>query len=144
LLALLSCYVDSLFVVFCSSTSLFFFFSSRRRHTRFSRDWSSDVCSSDLFARAKCRRRPSFSGLEAQLCSPYISRTGHSMARQRSLGSGEATSDGPEARTLGSYFHCQRPRSLMRMPCSHTWLASSELSSGSCSRRRATASAMEA
>src|SRR5215475_11331762 len=26
----------------------FLFFSSRRRHTRFSRDWSSDVCSSDL------------------------------------------------------------------------------------------------
>ena len=31
------------FYVFC-----FFFFSSRRRHTRCSRDWSSDVCSSDL------------------------------------------------------------------------------------------------
>src|SRR5690606_39630737 len=34
-----------------------FFFSSRRRHTRFSRDWSSDMCSSDLarFARLeKC------------------------------------------------------------------------------------------
>src|SRR5690606_36796717 len=30
-------------VLFCV-----FFFSSRRRHTRFSRDWSSDVCSSDL------------------------------------------------------------------------------------------------
>src|SRR5256884_2262835 len=29
-------------------TSYFFFFSSRRRHTRCSRDWSSDVCSSDL------------------------------------------------------------------------------------------------
>src|SRR3989449_5987587 len=28
----------------------FFFFSSRRRHTRCSRDWSSDVCSSDLTA----------------------------------------------------------------------------------------------
>src|SRR5690606_39312050 len=28
-----------------------FFFSSRRRHTRFSRDWSSDVCSSDLHRR---------------------------------------------------------------------------------------------
>src|SRR5256886_4063847 len=26
-----------------------FFFSSRRRHTRFDCDWSSDVCSSDLF-----------------------------------------------------------------------------------------------
>src|SRR5690606_40238893 len=31
-----------------SSSLRFFFFSSRRRHTRFSRDWSSDVCSSDL------------------------------------------------------------------------------------------------
>src|SRR5438874_9832995 len=27
----------------------FFFFSSRRRHTRSLRDWSSDVCSSDLY-----------------------------------------------------------------------------------------------
>src|SRR5207247_4908946 len=26
----------------------YFFFSSRRRHTRSTRDWSSDVCSSDL------------------------------------------------------------------------------------------------
>src|SRR5690606_18972468 len=32
------------------STMTSFFFSSRRRHTRFSRDWSSDVCSSDLAA----------------------------------------------------------------------------------------------
>src|SRR5207249_5220403 len=29
---------------------LSFFFSSRRRHTRSKRDWSSDVCSSDLEA----------------------------------------------------------------------------------------------
>src|SRR5690606_39156053 len=29
-------------------------FSSRRRHTRFSRDWSSDVCSSDLKLRSLC------------------------------------------------------------------------------------------
>src|SRR5688572_15450154 len=28
---------------------MYFFFSSRRRHTRFDCDWSSDVCSSDLF-----------------------------------------------------------------------------------------------
>src|SRR5688572_2061775 len=32
------------------SVFFFFFFSSRRRHTRFDCDWSSDVCSSDLFA----------------------------------------------------------------------------------------------
>src|SRR2546429_4705921 len=30
-----------------------FFFSSRRRHTRCSRDWSSDVCSSDLSAKLR-------------------------------------------------------------------------------------------
>src|SRR3712207_7740804 len=30
------------------SCDVFFFFSSRRRHTRYWRDWSSDVCSSDL------------------------------------------------------------------------------------------------
>src|SRR5260370_25324556 len=30
-------------------SSFFFFFSSRRRHTRFKCDWSSDVCSSDLY-----------------------------------------------------------------------------------------------
>src|SRR3712207_8192829 len=29
--------------------SIGYFFSSRRRHTRYWRDWSSDVCSSDLF-----------------------------------------------------------------------------------------------
>src|SRR5699024_11759154 len=31
-------------------SSYLFFFSSRRRHTRSKRDWSSDVCSSDLKA----------------------------------------------------------------------------------------------
>src|SRR5439155_11398677 len=39
----------------------YFFFSSRRRHTRWPRDWSSDVCSSDLSSsllRRSCRRRP--------------------------------------------------------------------------------------
>src|SRR5207247_4056628 len=37
-----------------------FFFSSRRRHTRSTRDWSSDVCSSDLATRFRfpaCRLR---------------------------------------------------------------------------------------
>src|SRR5699024_12083279 len=31
-----------------------FFFSSRRRHTRSKRDWSSDVCSSDLQRTGSC------------------------------------------------------------------------------------------
>src|SRR2546421_5267307 len=43
--------VLSMFLFFCRIILLclfFFFFSSRRRHTRSDRDWSSDVCSSDL------------------------------------------------------------------------------------------------
>src|SRR5204863_6906675 len=37
---------------------LIFFFSSRRRHTRSLRDWSSDVCSSDLHDVAQAGRSP--------------------------------------------------------------------------------------
>src|SRR6266498_2720010 len=40
---------------FAQSRVVCFFFSSRRRHTRCGRDWSSDVCSSDLRAPT-CRR----------------------------------------------------------------------------------------
>src|SRR5690606_40530711 len=42
--------------------TLTFFFSSRRRHTRFSRDWSSDVCSSDLVSDARASIDPLPSG----------------------------------------------------------------------------------
>src|SRR5947209_13430242 len=54
---------------------VFFFFSSRRRHTRYWRDWSSDVCSSDLIAEIPRHRfyevtdssaPRSFSGLTAE------------------------------------------------------------------------------
>src|SRR2546429_2988473 len=52
----------------------FFFFSSRRRHTRCSRDWSSDVCSSDLLERAtvgevltKLADKTNYSTVRAQL-----------------------------------------------------------------------------
>src|SRR5207253_4059152 len=34
---------------------MIFFFSSRRRHTRWPRDWSSDVCSSDLLTEDDVR-----------------------------------------------------------------------------------------
>src|SRR5690606_39916597 len=46
---LLCTFVSSI-ISYCVYLFIFvdFFFSSRRRHTRFSRDWSSDVCSSDL------------------------------------------------------------------------------------------------
>src|SRR3712207_8786702 len=38
---------------------MLFFFASRRRHTRYWRDWSSDVCSSDLDPGEQLVVRPS-------------------------------------------------------------------------------------
>src|SRR3712207_7479685 len=43
-----------------------FFFSSRRRHTRYWRDWSSDVCSSDLAYPAVLGHRPPARPAESQ------------------------------------------------------------------------------
>src|SRR3712207_9037406 len=56
---------------------IFFFFSSRRRHTRYWRDWSSDVCSSDLkrtLARAGDDERTRPLGLELQEGLPDLLR----------------------------------------------------------------------
>src|SRR2546429_6585245 len=47
--------------------SSFFFFSSRRRHTRCSRDWSSDVCSSDLLLEVTASVRQSAKSLARAL-----------------------------------------------------------------------------
>src|SRR5206468_7271542 len=47
---------------------MFFFFSSRRRHTRSDRDWSSDVCSSDL---ERLRLRPIRPDDESRLSELY-------------------------------------------------------------------------
>src|SRR2546421_7066923 len=52
---MLVCYCVSVFLLFLFVVSIFFFFffSSRRRHTRSDRDWSSDVCSSDLLSTVR-------------------------------------------------------------------------------------------
>src|SRR3712207_7606768 len=47
-----------------------FFFSSRRRHTRYWRDWSSDVCSSDLLFAEQHRLGPAARGALERRC-PY-------------------------------------------------------------------------
>src|SRR5262249_59414809 len=60
-----------------------FFFSSRRRHTRLVSDWSSDVCSSDLLARAAGSSKAEWpeEGERAELAaSPYASLVGQSAA----------------------------------------------------------------
>src|SRR5690242_21288919 len=58
------------FCLFCFVfVFFFFFFSSRRRHTRLTCDWSSDVCSSDLNAWAN---RRCFAALEPLPAESYF------------------------------------------------------------------------
>src|SRR5437660_9509309 len=68
----------------------FFFFSSRRRHTRWPRDWSSDVCSSDLFTYRSSARRSGEDSTEA-ICKTSSTMAG-GCAASSSIGSVEAAS----------------------------------------------------
>src|SRR3712207_8802499 len=73
---------------------LVFFFSSRRRHTIYLRDWSSDVCSSDL---ATDRSRPASS---IQHTCPGVSTPAQASAhlpRRQHAGSGVSTPAQPSA-----------------------------------------------
>src|SRR3989442_13022853 len=58
-----------------------FFFSSRRRHTRCGRDWSSDVCSSDLLERDQ--RAPIFLHLVPAYQEPDIAGTLRALCASR-------------------------------------------------------------
>src|SRR5207253_4903051 len=51
-----------------------FFFSSRRRHTRWPRDWSSDVCSSDLFEGRVLELREQKGDAQRGFIAEYIPR----------------------------------------------------------------------
>src|SRR3712207_8144810 len=51
---------------------LLFFFSSRRRHTRYWRDWSSDVCSSDLGRHTGMRLVIGMILAEPRLCEVLV------------------------------------------------------------------------
>src|SRR5256884_5061660 len=102
-----------------------FFFSSRRRHTRCSRDWSSDVCPSDLIRvlasstssrwdnlgtlRGACRNTWHKCGHEAlgRSASPYESRKGYSSTRYALL----------------LKYHIFRDRKSTRLNSSHGYIS---------------------
>src|SRR3712207_5543722 len=67
----------------------FFFFSSRRRHTRYWRDWSSDVCSSDLFLLRPRMSRIYWNGrfLDYPLRGPDVIRKLGAVQLSRVIGS---------------------------------------------------------
>src|SRR5687768_17849082 len=68
-----------------------FFFSSRRRHTRCSRDWSSDVCSSDLPGELK-----------------HLSTPRKRKQRCESLSSGERNGISPNFCGVKAWWRCHR------------------------------------
>src|SRR5690625_6993302 len=78
---------------------LCFFFSSRRRHTRWPRDWSSDVCSSDLLVEV----RKKADAIRSQLACPWM--------RIQPAGDGQVTlfiGDRSEERRVGKECRCRR------------------------------------
>src|SRR5438874_7421820 len=73
-------------------TLYFFFFSSRRRHTRSLRDWSSDVCSSDLLVDHRGPTAERLSLRTAWIGSKHVgpecdvSRRGRARSEERRVG----------------------------------------------------------
>src|SRR5206468_9619578 len=72
---------------------IYFFFSSRRRHTRSDRDWSSDVCSSDLQGAKALHilfQRPAHGVDRRRLPGPNLKRF-CALVKQHSQAIGDAT-----------------------------------------------------
>src|SRR3712207_7140333 len=97
---------------------IFFFFSSRRRHTRYWRDWSSDVCSSDLqqlVAQAGVERfhvsvlpraaGRDVGGLGAHGADPGLDRLGHELGAVVRADRSEERRVGKEGRSRWSPYH---------------------------------------
>src|SRR2546430_10302515 len=99
-----------------------FFFSSRRRHTRFDCDWSSDVCSSDLYGvSAAVRRNPWIDrermGIEGvsyggQLTDWLITQTNEFKA---AVPRSEERRVGEEGRSRWSPYHLKKKKERLKV-----------------------------
>src|SRR3712207_8695822 len=83
----------------------FFFFSSRRRHTRYWRNWSSDVCSSDLGAFRVTQTRSAKPVTELRLVGGDFSSCGGAAAKPGVFGRSEERRVGKECRSRWSPYH---------------------------------------
>src|SRR5207247_4231037 len=90
------------YALFISASNQLFFFSSRRRHTRSTRDWSSDVCSSDL------------AGLCARHRASRCARAGRHRHNGAAPGGGRPRSEerrvGKECRSRGLPEHLKKKK----------------------------------
>src|SRR2546422_8704270 len=94
-----------------------FFFSSRRRHTRCSRDWSSDVCSSDLEALRQLLDRLGWGDDLIQLWREWLDPLcrlgpdGLDATRQRQAGDrSEERRVGEEGRSRWAPYHLKKKK----------------------------------
>src|SRR5699024_12857229 len=91
-------------------STFIFFFSSRRRHTRSKRDWSSDVCSSDLLSSSLCIRR----SLTDRSLTARLTLTAPSSRRNRRISPAILRSEerrvGKECRSRWSQNHERKKR----------------------------------
>src|SRR5207249_8743995 len=96
-----------------------FFFSSRRRHTRSKRDWSSDVCSSDLESFARCVRdgvpplvtgHDALAAFDLARAAEQSWRTGRPVAVEPPAARSEERRVGKECRSRGSPDHEKKKR----------------------------------
>src|SRR5690625_1137168 len=74
--------------MFSIFSHLSFFFSSRRRHTRWPRDWSSDVCSSDLSGRSTTTSSMTWMWRGSAFCSTATRKPTPSRAKRRQSSDG--------------------------------------------------------
>src|SRR3712207_8775565 len=82
----------------------FFFFSSRRRHTRYWRDWSSDVCSSDLRLQPVRNARFSFP-ISHEMIGEFTQTYGPSVRDALNRIRSEERRVGKECRSRWSPYH---------------------------------------
>src|SRR5690554_7451103 len=87
-----------------------FFFSSRRRHTRCGRDWSSDVCSSDLFGSARTPRDHHYYKMAEEIAARLV-RHGYGVITGGGPGIMEAGNKGAHSengKSVGLNIHLPR------------------------------------
>src|SRR2546430_5691556 len=93
-----------------------FFFSSRRRHTRFDCDWSSDVCSSDLFGAQTVgeQRKIHRAGRAIDAAVFYgghlIFKNGFGVVQESSNERSEERRVGEEGRSRGAPYHLKKKK----------------------------------